>query len=315
MRILLILLFLTAGITVSAQILLPGQVPLAPRQQYQPPARYQQQPMARHTIPNPFRDPNQPLALPEPRLDVYALPKIVNVDTALAKLMQSAGNFYASGTMKFWNTNGTKVVRKIFPFSLCVLDGRIRTQLDLRYIPKDFTKSGTWAAMRQIGINSIITVTLPRLNTVKISFPSVEAYIIHGMDRSDVPGFMRIEKQLFGPQSRGNRNYDKYNGFLNYNTGDRIPFELWQSPGENSLPAYVKINHRLGSAVDIHFTKIEKVDLSKVPKNFFDIPEGFTVYSGMSILMQEISENQSPGLGPNSIPIIRPRGDGSFLRR
>lgn len=304
------LLLLTAT-DASAQIRLPGQP--APAN----PLRFNRGPTGAPIFESPFRDPNKPVNLPQQSIQQRRAEKIVNVDTALAKLMKDAGDFFATGTMEFWSTNSGQMEVKRFPFSLSVLEGRIRTELDLRYIPEVFDKTGTWSTMKQIGINRIVTVTLPRLSTVKVMFPSAESYVTQGLHASDVPSYMRVIKQLVGPENLSKKVYNKYTGFLDYNTGDQIPVEIWQGQTTGSLPEYMKINHKTGNAVTIHLDRVQR---GKVPIKMFDTPESYSQYSDMGVMLQTVSARYEqektlqmpPSYRPNSGGIIRARPDGTF---
>ncbi len=305
-----LLLFLAVGSSAMAQIRLPGQpAPRGPRLA----------PIPMHNFPSPFVNPNQPQELPAPKVTVTPIPKVVNVDTAVAKLMQEAGDFYAAGTLEFWSTNSGKLDVKRFPFSISVLDGRIRTELNLQYIPDEFDKTGTWSTMRQVGIKRIVSVTLPQLRSVAVMFPEAEAYLTQQLQSTDAPAFMRTEKFLVGPQKLSDQTFEKFDGFLEYNTGDRIPVELWQLPGQGSVPTYMKINHKAGNAVTIHLAKVQP---GKVPVTIFATPENFSKYAGMGELLQAVSaryeQEKSIGLPPSqrsrSPGIIRARPDGSFPR-
>lgn len=308
----LLLLFLLAGATpVAAQIRLPGQA--APTN----PLQFERGRNGQPIFQSPFRDPNKPVTLPQQSIQQRRTPKIVNVDTALAKLMKDAGDFFATGTMEFWSTNSGKMEVKRFPFSLSVLEGRIRTELDLRYIPEVFDKTATWSTMKQIGINRIVTVTLPRLSTVKVMFPTADSYVTKGLHPSDVPSYMRVIKQLVGPEQLSEKTYNKYSGYLDYNTGDQIPVEIWQGQSTGALPEYLKINHKQGNAVTIHLDRVQK---GKVPIKMFDTPENYSQYADMGVMLQTVSARfeqektlqMPPSSRPKSGGIIRARPDGSF---
>jgi hypothetical protein len=310
MRMLVLLLFLAAGLPVMAQIRLPGSpAPMNPRFVPSPQAHFK----------SPFLDPHRPVALPTPKVTVTPIPKVVNVDTAIAKLMQSAGDFYATGTMEFWSTNSGKLDVKRFPFSISVLEGRIRTELSLQYIQEEFDKTATWATLRQIGIERVVSVTLPRLSAVKVMFPAVESYVSKDLHSADVPAYMRTQKILVGPQKLNDQTFEKFDGALEYSTGDRIPVELWQLPGLESLPSYMKINHKEGSAVTIH---LEKIQRGKVPAKLFETPQSYSQYADMGVMLQMVSARyeqeksmlQPPGQRSRSPGVIRARPDGLFPR-
>lgn len=241
----------------------------------------------------------------------------INVDTALAKIMAPVGDFFAQGWLEFWTTNSGAFDFKQFPFTMQVLEGRIRTDLDLSQIPKKLNPDGTWSTMRQIGIDRITSVTLPKLTTVKIVFPSQEAYVTKGLAQNDVPEHIKmVNRVLLGPERLKDGVYDKYSANLEYLTGTSIPVEIWQDPGAtNNHPAFIKIKQP-ASAVSVRFARVQR---GKVPVENFDTPEDYSQYSDMGIFLQGASarfeQENSPGMRARSRPgVVVPGPNGSFSR-
>ena len=282
--------------------------------QPQPPTRLGQQPVKGTGI-RTLRRTSAAMAPPAPRGQRIA-PNI-NVDTALAKIMAPVGNFHAQGWLEFWTTNGGQFEIKQFAFTMQMLEGRIRTELDLSQIPKQFEKDGTWSTMRQIGIEKITSVTLPKLTTMKIIFPKQQAYVTHGLAQKDAPEHIRLVNHiLVGPERLNDRVYNKYSAKLEYLTGTSVPVEIWQAPGStNNHPAFIKIK-QASSAVSVRFAHLQR---GNVPVDNFDTPEEYSQYTDMGIFLQGASAryelDNSPGMRARSRPkVIRPGANGSFSR-
>lgn len=312
------LLLWSLGLTPEAfaQISIPGS-PYAPGVQLQ--QQFPGQPGTRSPAANPGSAQAAPI--PESSTPGQRTEKVVNVDTALAALMKSFGNFTANGSMELWSTNQGKLDVKRFPFTLVVKDGRIRTDLDLRYIASDSQgDDNLFATLRQVGIHHISTITLPKLTTIQVLFPHSKTYITQGLAFEDIPGIIRFTKTRFGPVQLNKKTYDKFNVTLNYNTGDRVPMEVWELPDKPGQPASVKF-HRDRSAVAVHFTAIRRGD---VAEEFFKVPDGFQKYSDLGVMLQTVSArfereraSRLPG-GPRprtSPLVIQPNPDGSFNRK
>lgn len=271
---------------------------------------------------NPFpQSDGRPVQIPQQSGVVEKVEKVVNVDTALAALMSSIGNFSANGTMELWTTNSGKLDVKRFPFIMVVKDGRIRTELDLRYIETETSgEENMFTTLRQVGIHRISTITLPQLTTVQILFPHAKTYLTQGLSFEDIPGVMRFTKKLFGPMQLDKQVYDKFDVVLQYNTGDTVPMEVWEIPGKTGEPTYVKFI-RDQSAVTVHFASIRK---SSVADNLFKVPEGFEKYSDLGVMLQAVSirferqraETMPGGARPRTSPlVVQPNPDGSFQRQ
>ncbi len=241
-------------------------------------------------------------------------PKDVNVDTVLAKFLETQGDFSAFGDMEIRRTNNTgKADYQHFPFTFSVLEGRIRTELDLRNVPKKFDGSGGLSALRQIGIGRIVSVTLPQLRSVHVIFPSAESYVSKSLEIEDSPGSMRIEKSLAGREQLNGRPFDKYACNLDFISGDKVPVEMWQVPGATNRPVFLRI-HQTGSSVTVRFRIIRP---GKIPEELFDTPKEFSKYADMGYLMQAASarhEASQSGRPVRSRPqVIMPNRGGSFL--
>jgi hypothetical protein len=314
-RLFLLCLIVGLGAPAAAQNTIPAS-PYAPGVNLEPGFPGQPAPRTPAGAPaNPFPQNNgQPMALPEPKIEMQPQEKVVNVDTALAALMKDIGNFSAAGTMELWSTNANTLDVKRFPFILVVKDGRIRTELDLRNIPVD-GPDDFFATLRQVGIHRIQTITLPQLTTVQVIFPHARSYVTLGLPFEDIPGMIRFTRQRFGPSQLNKKVYEKYNVSLNYNTGDRVPMEVWESNDKPGEPAYVKFN-RGGSSVTVSLNTLRRGD---VAEEFFKVPVEFQKYSDMGVMLQSVSarfEREKSGRQPRTSPlVVQPNPDGSFTPR
>ena len=285
-----------------------------PMSQPAPPTRLGEQPVKGTGI-RTLRRTTAAQAAPAPRGSRSA-PNI-NVDTALAKIMGSVGDFHAQGWLEFWTTNSGQFDFKQFPFTMQMLEGRIRTELDLSQIPNRFEKDGTWSTMRQIGIDKITSVTLPKLTTMKIIFPVQQAYVTQGLAQKDAPEHIKLVNHvLVGPERLKDRVYNKYSANLEYLTGNSVPVEIWQDPsGVKNYPAFIKIKQST-SAVSVRFAHLQR---GKVPVENFDTPEEYSQYTDMGIFLQGASARyeleNSPGMRARTrTKVIIPGANGSFSR-
>ena len=317
-RICLLLIGLYPMTPLSAQIQLPqagaptGSLP-APSRRPPPPPSTSKQPV--------FQQGLLPAATAVPTNQVADVatdlgPKDVNVDTVLAKFMETQGDFSAFGDMEVRTTNGTsKVDYQHFPFTLSILDGRIRTELDLRNVPKKLDGSGGLSALRQIGIGRIVSVTLPELRSTHVIFPSAESYVAKPLAIEDTPTAMQIAKRLVGREHLNGKPYDKYQCNLDFMSGERVPVEIWQVPGTADKAVFLRIRQK-GSSVTVRFRVIRP---GKVPEELFDTPKEFSKHPDLGYLMQAASARYEASQTGRAVRrgsgITRPSPGGSFLNQ
>lgn len=300
------------ALPLSAQIQLPragAPVPISTPAAKSAPAATSQQPLFRQSL----------LAVQTNQVAGVATnagPKDVNVDTVIAKFLEKQGDFSAFGDMEVRTTNGTsKADYQHFPFTFSVLGGRIRTELDLRNVPKKIEQSAGLSAMRLIGIGRIVSVTLPELRSVHVIFPSAESYVSRKLDIEDIPSAMKIEKRLVGREHLSGKPYDKYECNLTFISGERVPVEIWQVPGTVDKAVFLRI-HQKGSSVTVRFRVIRP---GKVPEELFDTPKDFSKHADLGYLMQAASaryEASQTGQPVRRRPnVVIPGPGGSFLNQ
>ena len=114
--------------------------------------------------PNPFLlAPAQPAShLPSQTVSVQ--PRLFNLDTSLARLFADMKSVTATGEFELSVTNAGKVEVTTLPLTLHLIEGRVRTELDLSALPMRIESTGPFASLRNSGINRVTTLTMSAVN-------------------------------------------------------------------------------------------------------------------------------------------------------
>ena len=81
-----------------------------------------------------------------------------NLDTALARLLADLKAVTATGEFELSITNADKVEVTTLPLVLHLMEGRVRTELDLRSVPTRVDPPGPFTMLRGAGITRIVTL-------------------------------------------------------------------------------------------------------------------------------------------------------------
>ncbi len=243
-----------------------------------------------------------PTGIPQQSLTVHAH-RNLNLDTALAKLLEGMKDFMALGDMEILSNDPKNPERHSFVISVNMLDGRIRTELDLRRIRADFDTTNPFSTFRQIGIHRIVSITLPRQLMTHVMYPSVGAYLSKPLPAADLPGTIRVEKRMVGREQIGGQTLDKYQVFLGYPTGDRQLVELWESTSQRGQPAFVKFDQG-NTFISIRFSAFKP---GKPPAELFTVPGEYVKYADQGVLLQTVSAKfaKSKIIRPTVVPQSR----------
>ncbi|MBG87604.1 MAG: hypothetical protein CMO80_11985 [Verrucomicrobiales bacterium] len=245
-------------------------------------------PQAPLNLPRTYQEP--PVELPKQEVKVHKSQRPINLDCALAKLLQSLENFSAVGTVEIHReVDGRPDVRSL-PLTISILGGQIRSEIDLRRVEEGLKLDDQFATMRQIGVNQLVTITLPKVSTYSVLVPAARSYISHNLPLADVPGLIRVASRVAGQETIHGKVYSKFDLEMLYNTDDRVKVEWWAKPENKDQPEFLKFI-REGSSIVVRFKTYQ---MAPPPAASYEVPNDYRKYADMDLLMQAITVAQTP---------------------
>ena len=255
-----------------------------PSQASRVPAR----PQSPLTVPRNYQEP--PVQLPTQTVKVLKTERPINLDCALAKLLQALKDFSAAGIIEIHSTIDGKPDIRSLPFTLSVLGEQIRSDIDLRRVEEGLKANDRFATMRQIGINQLVTVTIPKLSTYTVLVPGMKAYVNYPLPLPDVPGLIRVASRISGEDTIHGKLYSKFDLDMVYNTGEIVTVEWWANPNTRDQPEFLKFQREQSSII----VRFKAYQLGSPPSSSFEVPPDYSKYSEMDLLMQALSVARTP---------------------
>lgn len=232
---------------------------------------------------------------PSPQLPVQPVngqPRGFNLDTSLARLFADMKAVTATGEFELSVTNAGKVQITKLPLTIHLIEGRIRTELDLSSLPVRINDAGPFDPLRAAGINRVTTLTMSAVN-MRLThqlFPDAKSYVTQPLPDEDIPAMIRFEKVSLGKDPAN--GMEKYQGTLTYTTGEKRPLRLWQASAAVPQPAQVQFD--VGDTlITVRFRTVESITDSTVAKTLFQIPTNYFKFTDMGQLLQFHSAGQT----------------------
>ena len=242
--------------------------------------------------PNPFLlAPAQPAShLPSQTVSVQ--PRLFNLDTSLARLFADMKSVTATGEFELSVTNAGKVEVTTLPLTLHLIEGRVRTELDLSALPMRIESTGPFASLRNSGINRVTTLTMSAVNMrlTQQLFPDAKAYITQPLPDEDIPAMIRLEKVSLGKDPAN--GMEKFQATLTYTTGEKRPVRLWQTSA--AVPQLALIQFDVGdSLITIRIRTVESISENALAKALFQIPTNYFKFTDVGQMLQYHSAGQT----------------------
>jgi hypothetical protein len=241
--------------------------------------------------PNPILlAPAQPAPQVPPQ-SIRVQPRSFNLDTSLARLLADMKSITATGEFELSVTNAGKVLVTTLPLTLHLIEGRVRTELDLSALPARIDSTGPFAALRAAGINRVTTLTMSAINMrlTQQLFPDAKAYITQALPDEDIPALIRLDKTSLGKDPAN--GMEKYQATLTYTTGEKRPVRLWETSA--AVPQLAQAQFDVGdSLITVRIRSVESIAESVLAKALFQIPTNYFKFTDVGQMLQFHSAGQ-----------------------
>lgn len=241
--------------------------------------------------PNPFLlAPTQP----SPQLPAQSIrvqPRSFNLDTSLARLFADMKSITATGEFELSVTNAGKVEVTTVPLTLHLIEGRVRTELDLSALPVRIDGTGPFTSLRAAGINRVTTLTMSAVNMrlTQQLFPDAKAYITQPLPDEDIPAMIRMEKVSLGKDPAN--GMEKFLATLTYTTGEKRPARLWQTSA--AVPQIAQVQFDVGdSLITVRIRTVESIGEKSLATALFQIPTNYFKFTDVGQMLQFHSASQ-----------------------
>lgn len=174
------------------------------------------------------------------------------------------------------------------PMEMAVLDGKMRTTMDITAIKGSQFPPQAAAQMKQMGMDQIITITTPMQKSVLMIYPNLKSYAempvsAAGAGSDKEP---KMEKTEIGKDTVDGRATVKNKVVITDDDGKATTMTVWNAPDLKDFPVKMEIIES-GNQVTIVYKDIKT---GKPDAKLFEAPADFKKYSSPQEMMMEVMQ-------------------------
>lgn len=202
---------------------------------------------------------------------------------SLVKLFGEFTAFSAKADVNLKDATGKETLTMVM--DLAVLDGKIRSEIDLGNLKSDMMPAAALASMKQMGMDRMVTVIRPDQKKMVLMYPGLKAYADMPLDEEQAKAANaepKIERTELGKESVAGRECVKTKVKITDASGESQEGLVWLAPDLKNFPVQMQFAEE-GSTVTMRFADIKT---TKPDAAGFDAPSGFKKHAGVQELMQ-----------------------------
>jgi hypothetical protein len=210
----------------------------------------------------------------------------------LAKLFGRNKAFSADATVSIKDPSGKEM--PAMEFSYAMLDGKVRTDMDMAKIHGSGMTPQAITQMRSMGMDRIVHVFLPEKKVAYMIYPGMKAYC--QMDTSKLTAQKegkepKIEKTELGKETVEGHPCVKSKVVITQDDGKKFESLQWQATDLKDFPVKSEMTSEDGTVVTTLFKNINQ---SKPDASLFDPPVDFKRYDTIQELMMSNMQHMMP---------------------
>ncbi len=223
-----------------------------------------------------------------------------NFDTAVARILADLKLIGIVGEFELMVTNGGKAEVSVFPLLVHVLDGQVRTEMDITAAPAAVMSTGPFTAIRSVGLTRVINLTQvqPNLRVTSQVFPEAKCYVTRELPAEDLLMLIRVEKRPLGQEIIGGIPCEKSLVTLVYPTGDKREGRAWSAAGVLRQVQFDVGDSRLTIRVQESqsLAELQAQDIAEQKLALFEMPKGYDKCPDLEYVVTRFHARQQRGL-------------------
>ena len=210
----------------------------------------------------------------------------------LARLFGKNTAFSADATVILKDPSGKEM--PAMDFSYAMLDGKVRTDMDMAKVHGGGMSAQAYMQMRSMGMDHISHIFLPEKKVAYMIYPGMKAYC--QMDTSKVSGQKdgkepKIEKTELGKETVDGHPCVKSKVVITQDDGKKLESLQWQATDLKDFPVKSEMTTDDGM---VSTTLCKNISQSKPSASLFEPPSDFKRYNSMQELMMANMQRMMP---------------------
>jgi hypothetical protein len=211
-------------------------------------------------------------------------PPMSNADRELAKIFGKGVAFSATAE----TTIRDRQEREVYGMetAYAVLDGKIRTEMDMTKTKNANLSAEDVAHMRQMGMDRMVNVVVPEKNVVYLIYPTLKAYcemstrVATRTDNAKPPKMERVE---LGKETIDGHPCVKTRVIVTEDNGQKTEAIVWEATDLKNIP----IQTQVVSGGETITTRYKNINTSKPAASLFAPPTDYKRCGSMEELMMQ----------------------------
>ncbi|MGB7769415.1 MAG: DUF4412 domain-containing protein [Verrucomicrobiia bacterium] len=219
-------------------------------------------------------------------------------DSALEKLFGHNQSF--SSTLEMQMKAGDDGNTMVMPGKIYFDAGKSRFEMNMSEMKGHQMPPEAAAHMKAMGMDKMVTITLPKDKTAYLIYPDMQAYVVTQVsDTEAATNDFKMETTELGKETVDGHPCVKSQVVVTDPEGNQHESTVWNATDLNKFPIKIEQSEE-GHEVTMLFKDIK---LSKPDASLFNPPAGYTKYDSMPAMMQaEMMKHMGGGMMPGGMP-------------
>lgn len=180
--------------------------------------------------------------------------------------------------------------------NFALLDGKARMEIDMTTIKTDKSPADMAAMVKQMGMDQIISISLPEKKSVLQIYPNLKSFVEMPLppESNDVPGKEpKIQKTELGKETIDGHPCVKNKVVITEESGRKFEALVWNATDMKNFPVQMQFADKGNTSI---FT-YKDVKLERPSASLFEAPSDFTRHQNLqAMIMQKMMQNQGGGM-------------------
>ena len=196
-----------------------------------------------------------------------------SINTAFIKLFGTAGAFTAKAEAQVFDRSQKETVK--MPMDFALLDGKVRLEIDMAQMQAKDLSPNTLAALKQAGMDRIISIFRPDKKTNYVMYPSIQSYTSVPFDKGEADlseKSLKVEKTPMGKETIDGHACVQNSVVVKNGQTAVFAAVTWNAADLKDFPLQIEIREKL-SLVRMRFTQVR---FAKLDAQQFDVPAKYS---------------------------------------
>ena len=216
----------------------------------------------------------------------------------LSKLFGEHTGFTAKSDVRVYDKNQKETTSLVMNFTC--LDNRSRVEIDISQMKNKDMPAAATAAMKQLGMDRLVTIVRPDKKAKYLIFPGIQSYVNTPLGNEEAEAFAKnpkILKTVVGKETLDGHACVKNKVVTTDDKGAKAEFTVWNATDLKDFPVQIMTKEKEDTVI----IRYKEIKLEKPDAKQFDVPTDFKSYPDYMALAQAASMkmiNEPPARAP-----------------